>query len=99
MKFEIFKKLVLEGKVYGKVKAFAYSIELQQRGSYHQSLLIIRSMTLGMPHAHILIILENKLDSPEKIDKHVWVSYLFSCFLSHCFSRLTFRIPMQRQIQ
>ena len=99
MKFEIFKKLVLEGKVYGKVKAFAYSIELQQRGSYHQSLLIIRSMTLGMPHAHILIILENKLDSPEKIDKHVWVSYLFSCFPSHRFSRLTFRIPMQRQIQ
>ena len=31
-KFKLFRKLILKQGVLGKVKAFAYSIELQQRG-------------------------------------------------------------------
>ncbi|VDK53748.1 unnamed protein product, partial [Cylicostephanus goldi] len=40
-------------EIFGKVVALHGSIEFQKR---------------GMPHAHLLITLENKIDTPEKID-------------------------------
>lgn len=47
---------ILKGKVFGEVVAYVYSIEFQKR---------------GLPHAHILIILKNKIDTPNKIDQYV----------------------------
>lgn len=50
---------IVEKQIFGKVKALVWVVEFQKR---------------GLPHSHILIILEDefKLDSIEKIDKIVW---------------------------
>ncbi len=53
-KLKKFKEVVIQkGQVFGKVNAYAYSIELQQR---------------GMPHVHMLLTLakEDKPDTPPK---------------------------------
>jgi hypothetical protein len=47
---------VLSGKVFGEVMAYVYSIEFQKR---------------GLPHAHILVVLSNKIDTEAKIDQYV----------------------------
>ena len=58
IKLNELKKDLTTNKVFGKVKAFVYTIEFQKR---------------GLPHAHILIILDNanKIDTVEKIDNIV----------------------------
>lgn len=47
---------VLSGKVFEEVVAHVYSIEFQKR---------------GLPHAHMLFIIKDKVVTAEKIDKHV----------------------------
>ncbi|KAK8809606.1 hypothetical protein WA158_000549 [Blastocystis sp. Blastoise] len=58
IKLKILTHLITNFKVFGEVKCLCYSIEYQKR---------------GMPHAHILITLENeyKLRTPEDIDSYI----------------------------
>jgi len=58
MKFKAFLDDITKKKHFGKVACWAYSIEVQKR---------------GMLHAHVLLTLDkdNKLDSPEKVDKYI----------------------------
>ncbi|KAK8815307.1 hypothetical protein WA158_003519 [Blastocystis sp. Blastoise] len=58
IKLKILTHLITNFKVFGEVKCICYSIEYQKR---------------GMPHAHILITLENeyKLRTPEDIDSYI----------------------------
>ena len=44
-----------QGRIFGRVVTYTYSIEWQKR---------------GLPHAHILIWLENKLQ-PRNVDKYI----------------------------
>lgn len=52
LKLKCLMKLIHEERIYGKVRCFMYSIEWQKR---------------GLPHAHILIWLENPI-RPDKVD-------------------------------
>ncbi|KIH61441.1 hypothetical protein ANCDUO_08286 [Ancylostoma duodenale] len=47
-------KEIVQKQIFGEVVALQYSIEYQKQ---------------GMPHAHILVTLRNKLNSPSKIDE------------------------------
>nr|XP_016436617.1 PREDICTED: uncharacterized protein LOC107762748 isoform X1 [Nicotiana tabacum]XP_016436618.1 PREDICTED: uncharacterized protein LOC107762748 isoform X1 [Nicotiana tabacum] len=57
-KLEEFKKDILKRQIFGKVAAFMYTVKFQKR---------------GLPHAHFLIILDEKykLLTPEAYDKFV----------------------------
>ncbi|VDN19339.1 unnamed protein product [Cylicostephanus goldi] len=50
-------KEIIDKKMFGEVVALQYSVEFQKR---------------GMPHAHILVTLKEKLNTPDKID--AWIS-------------------------
>lgn len=56
LKFKALINDIVSGKVFGEVVAHVYSIEFQKR---------------GLPHAHMLFILKDKIDTADKIDKFV----------------------------
>lgn len=57
LKLKAMMHLIVKNKLFGEVSGFCYRIEWQAR---------------GMPHAHILIILKTKIESPRHIDEVVW---------------------------
>jgi hypothetical protein len=57
LKFKAMMDLIVKKKLFGEVLGHVWRIEWQAR---------------GMPHAHILIILKNKILSPRHIDEVVW---------------------------
>jgi hypothetical protein len=57
LKLKAMMDLIVKNKLFGEVLGFCYRIEWQAR---------------GMPHAHILIILKTKIESPRHIDEVVW---------------------------
>jgi hypothetical protein len=57
LKLKAMMDLIVKNKLFGEVLGFCYRIEWQAR---------------GMPHAHILIILKVKIESPRHIDEVVW---------------------------
>jgi hypothetical protein len=57
MKLQAMIDIIVHQKLFGVVLAYVYRIEWQAR---------------GMPHAHCLFILQNKLLSPRQIDTIVW---------------------------
>jgi hypothetical protein len=57
MKLKAMMDVIVKNKLFGEVLGFCYRIEWQAR---------------GMPHAHILIILKTKIESPRHIDSVVW---------------------------
>ena len=56
LKLEALRTDIIKNKIFGNVKAHVYTIEFQKR---------------GLPHAHMLFILEHKVDTVEMIDKIV----------------------------
>lgn len=75
-KFKALKKLIFVQQILGQVECYAYSLELQQRGTwlYHFVPEHIHFFS-GMPHAHVIMTFREgfKLDSQEKVDRLVWV--------------------------
>ena len=57
LKLKSMMDVIVKKKLFGEVLAYVFRIEWQAR---------------GMPHAHILIILKNKILSPRHIDAVVW---------------------------
>ncbi|EEQ81232.1 hypothetical protein NCER_102460 [Vairimorpha ceranae BRL01] len=53
-KLEALRTDIIKNKIFGNVKAHVYTIEFQKG---------------GLPHAHLLFILEHKVDTTEMIDK------------------------------
>ena len=57
MKLRAMMDVIIKNKLFGEVLGYCLRIEWQGR---------------GMPHAHILIILKEKIESPRHIDEVVW---------------------------
>lgn len=57
MKLKAMLDIIIKKRLFGEVLAYVYRIEWQAR---------------GMPHAHCLFILRNKILSPREIDSIVW---------------------------
>ena len=57
MKLRAMMDVIIKNKLFGEVSGYCLRIEWQGR---------------GMPHAHILIILKVKIESPRHIDEVVW---------------------------
>jgi hypothetical protein len=57
LKLKAMMDIIVKKKLFGEVLAYVFRIEWQAR---------------GMPHAHILIILKNKILSPRHVDEVVW---------------------------
>ena len=57
MKLRAMMDVIIKNQLFGEVAGYCFRIEWQGR---------------GMPHAHILIILKAKIESPRHIDEVVW---------------------------
>jgi hypothetical protein len=66
MKLRAMMDFIVKKQLFGVVLSYCYRIEWQAR---------------GMPHAHILIILENKIMAPRHIDNVVWAE--IPCPVTH----------------